>query len=439
MFILQPTIFREYDIRGIVDDEINEEGAKIIGQAFGTFLAKRKIREVVVGHDAREYSERIKNAFVQGLVSTGAEITDLGMILVPILYFAQYYLKIRGVAMITASHNPNGWTGFKLGHDFSTTLLPEKIKEIQEIIQKGEFTKTIGKIKKYSGIVNDYKKQILPKIKIIRPLKIVIDCGNGTAGPIVPAIFKEAGCQVIEQYCEIDFSFPHHEPNPVLLESIEALGKKVREVKADLGFGFDGDGDRICAVDENGEVVWPDQMLILLARLVLAKRPGAKIVFDVKSTRALSEEIKANGGVPVMWKVGHSYIKSKAQEIDAALAGERSGHIFFRDNYYGYDDAIYAGLKLCEYLSSQDKKFSELIASARRYFSSPSWHVDCPDEIKYKIVEQLTEEFKKEFGESKVIDINGARVEFEDGWGLIRASSNLPVLVLGFEQLPNKD
>ncbi|MCX7778742.1 MAG: phosphomannomutase/phosphoglucomutase [Patescibacteria group bacterium] len=435
---INPTIFREYDIRGRVDKDLNEETVKIIGQGFGTFLDQKNIREVVVGYDAREYSERLKNFFVSGLVSTGVNITDVGMTLTPILYFAQYHLKIKGVAMVTASHNPNGWSGFKLGYGFSTTLLPEGIEELRQIIERGDFIQRVGQIKKYEKINEDYKNYVLKKIKIKRPLKVVVDAGNGTAGPIVPPILKEAGCEVIEQYCDLDFSFPHHEPNPTLVASLEALARKVREVKADLGMAFDGDGDRLGCVDENGEPVWPDQILILLSRLVLKKRPGAKIVFDVKSTRALAEDIKAHGGVPVMWKVGHSYIKQKAQEVDAALAGERSGHIFFREDYYSYDDAIYAALKLLEYLSEEKKKISELVAPARRYVNSPNWHVDCPDEIKYQIIEKLTKDFEEEFGKEKLITINGVRVEFDDGWGLVRASSNLPVLVLGFEATNEK-
>jgi phosphomannomutase/phosphoglucomutase len=316
-------------------------------------------------------------------------------------------------------------------------LLPDSIQELYQIIKNGDFAIGKGKIKKYEGIENDYRKYVLKKIHIKRPLKVVVDCGNGTAGPIVPKILREAGIDVVEQYCEIDFSFPHHEPNPTLLESIEALGKKVREVKADIGLGFDGDGDRLGVVDENGKVVWADQVVALLARLILKEKPGAKIVFDVKCSRALAEDIKAHGGVPVMWKTGHSYIKEKCQEIDASLGGERSGHIFFREDYYSYDDAIFASLKLLEYLSGEKEKLSDILKTLPQYVSSPTWQVDCPDEVKYKVVDEITKQLKKKFGK-RVIDINGARVEFDDGWGIVRASSNLPVLVLGFEAKTEK-
>jgi phosphomannomutase/phosphoglucomutase len=439
MVNIKKTMFREYDIRGRVnDEEFSEKNVEIIGKGFGTFLIKRKIREAVVGYDAREYSERIKNAFVKGLISTGVDATEMGMVLSPILYFSQYHLNIRGVAMISASHNPNGWSGLKLGYDLSTTLLPESILELYKIIEKGDFAKGKGNIKKYENIIEDYKNYVVKKINIKKPLRVVVDAGNGTAGPIVPPILRAVGLEIVEQYCDIDFSFPNHDPNPTLVESLESMGKKVREVKADIGMGFDGDGDRLGTVDENGNLVWADKVIALLSRLILKNKPGAKIVFDVKASRALIEDIKAHNGVPVMWKTGHSYIKQKSQEVNASLGGERSGHIFFREDYYSYDDAVFASLKLLEYLSGENKKLSEILDTLPQYFSSPTWHADCPDEVKYEIIDKLIKEFKKEFGEKKVIDINGARVEFEDGWGLVRASSNLPVLVLGFEAKTEK-
>lgn len=431
---LKKTMFREYDIRGRVSkDELNEKSCQLIGKGFGTFLKRRGVAETVIGFDAREYSERLKNALVKGIVSTGIDVVEIGLTLAPIAYFAQHYLKIKGVAMITASHNPNGWSGFKLGYDFETTLLPKDIEELYQIIKQEDFVKGQGKVKSEPDIIKAYTDFVLKKINLRRSLKVVVNAGNGTAGPIVPPIFREVGCEVIEQFCNIDFTFPHHEPNPAALEALEALGSKVREVRADIGLGFDGDGDRLGAVDEKGEVVWPDRFMILLARRVLQEKPGAKIIFEVKCSQALAEEIEKQGGVPIMWKTGHSYIKQKAKEVGAALAGERSGHIFYRQGYYGYDDAIFASLKLLEYLSSQEKSFSEIMLTTPQYITSPTWHVDCPDEVKYQVVDKLIKEFKEEYGKDRVIDISGARVNFEDGWGLVRASSNLPVLVLIFE------
>jgi phosphomannomutase/phosphoglucomutase len=434
MASLKATMFREYDIRGLVQEgEFSEVNCFILGQGFGTWLAKKKVKTIVVGYDAREYSERLKNALVKGLLSTGLKVVEIGLVLVPLAYFAQHLLKIKGVAMLTASHNPNGWSGLKFGYDYETTLGPQEIQELQKIILKGKFVKGQGCLEFYKNIVADYQNYIVKKVKLARPLKVVINAGNGTAGPIVPSIFRAVGCEVVEQFTNIDFNFPHHEPNPSSLEALGALAKEVLATKADLGVGIDGDGDRLGVIDEKGAVIWPDRFLILLARQVLKAKPGAKIVFDVKSSQALAEEIIKAGGVPIMWKTGHSYIKQKAKEEEAALAGERSGHIFYFHDYFGYDDAIFAALKLFEYLSKTNQPLSQIMLSTPQYFLSPAWHVDCPDEVKYKIVEQLTKDLKKEFGKDKVIAINGARVTFPEGWGLVRASSNLPALELVVE------
>jgi len=436
---IKKTIFREYDIRGqLLEDELSEENCRIIGQAFGSILKKHNTNKTIVGFDAREYSERLKNAFVAGVLSTGVNVVEIGRVLTPIAYFAQYHFKVKGVAIITASHNPNGWSGLKLGYDLATTLLPNDIKQIYKIILDEDFTKGKGEMKKESGIIPIYGDYIAQKVNIKKPLKVVVNAGNGTAGPIVPLILKKAGCEVIEQFCNIDFDFPNHEPNPASLEALNALSSKVKEVNADIGLGFDGDGDRLGVVDEKGQIIWPDRFMILLSRQVLKEKPGSKIVFDVKCSQALIEEIKKHGGDPVMWKTGHSYIKQKAKEVDAVLAGERSGHIFYRHGYYGYDDATFAALKLLEYLSCQNKPLSEVMLDTPQYITSPTWHADCADEIKYDIVDKLTEELKREYGEDRVIDINGARVKFDNGWGLVRASSNLPVLVLVFESKTKK-
>ncbi|MBU1165146.1 phosphomannomutase/phosphoglucomutase [Patescibacteria group bacterium] len=430
---LEKTMFREYDIRGRVNDkEINEASAEIIGKAFASFLNRRSVKDVVVGYDAREYSERLKDAIVKGMLASGANITDVGMVISPVLYFAQYHFKFKGGAMITASHNPNGWSGFKLGYDFSTTLLPDDIQEMYKIVLEDDFVSGEGELKKYEGINDDYKNYILPKINLKKKIKVVVDCGNGTAGEIVPQVLREAGCEVVEKFCDIDFNFPNHEPNPTLVESQEILAKTVLKEKADIGLGYDGDGDRIGLCDEKGQVVFPDNAMILLARLALKAKPGSSVVFDVKASQALIEDIKAHGGKPVMWKTGHSYIKQKSKEVDAVLGGEGSGHIFYRYGYYDYDDAVFASLKILEYLTTQEKPFSEIMLNTPQYIKTPTIHVDCADEIKYEIIEKLVEELKKVYGD-KVIDINGARVQFDDGWFLVRASSNMPVMTLCVE------
>lgn len=431
---VEKTIFREYDLRGKVNDqEVNENSAEIIAKGFATFLNKRGIGEVVIGYDSREYSPRLQEAFIKGLVSSGVKVTKIGRVITPVMYFAQYQLKIKGGVCVTASHNPNGWAGFKLAYGYSTTLLPNDIKELQQYIENDEFISGQGEIKEYSGIYDDYEKMITDKIKLNKKLKVAVDCGNGTAGEIAPRVLKALGCEVVEQFSELDYNFPNHEPNPSLIESQQALAELVKRKKVDIGFGFDGDGDRVGFADENGKVIFPDEVLILLARLALKKQPGGAIVFDVKSTQGLTEDIKAHGGIPVMWITGHSYIKQKVKETKAILGGETSGHVFYNQDYYGYDDAIFAAAKLLEYLSNSDKTFSEEMTTIPQYIKSPTFQTHCDDKIKYEVVDKLVKELKKDFGEDKVIDINGARVVLDDGWFLVRASSNLPVLTLLFE------
>lgn len=431
---INPTIFREYDIRGRIDDPngFSDETINLISRGFATFLKRRGIKEAIVGHDARSYSHKVKNLTVKALLDSGIDVIEIGEVLVPIFYFSQYFFKKRGGIMVTASHNPWGWSGFKHAYDFSTTFVPQDMTELQDIITKEDFQQGSGEHKVYADILKEYKKDILSRVKITRSLRVLVDAGNGTAGPIVPDILREAGCEVFEQFTNVSEQ-RHHDANPSTLGMLEAMSEGVRAQPVDIGLGFDDDGDRLGAVDEKGTIIWPDKILILLARLVLAQRKGAKIVFDVKCTEALPEEIRKNGGIPVMWKTGHSYIKAKAKEISAELAGERSGHIFFREGYYGYDDATFAALKLLEYLSKEKEPISNIIAKLPRYITSPVWHAPCDDIKKYAVVEKLTDEFKKEYGSNKVLDINGARVYMEDGWGLVRASSNVPALVLVFE------
>jgi len=427
-------MFREYDIRGRVNEqELNPKTMNLIGQAFAIFLKRRRnVSKLVLGHDFRSYSENLAENFKNGLLSAGCETIDIGLTLTPMIYFAQYHFKTQGGAIVTASHNPNGWSGLKLADGYSKTLLGEELQEVYRIAEREDFEKGRGHFAK-KDVTKAYSEAIASRISLKKPIKVVLECGNGTAGKFAPPIFKKVGCEVIELFCDLDSSFPHHNPNPELKEAKEALAKKVKEVKADIGVSIDGDGDRLGIVDEKGENIWSDRALILLARQVLDKKAGAKIIFDVKCTRALKEDIKARGGIPIMWKTGHSYIKKKLHEEKADLAGERSGHFFLVDDWYGFDDAIFSSLKLIEYLSGQEETMSELIASTPPYVISPTIHVNCPDHQKYRVVDSLTKDFKKEYGLEKVIDINGARVEFDDGWGLVRASSNEPVLVLVFE------
>jgi len=429
--LLKKTMFREYDIRGRVnDDELNAKSAEWIGRGFGTFLARKDVEHMVVGYDSRFGSVEIKDGLVKGLRASGRHVIMIGMCLTPMMYWSQYRFKVKGGAMITGSHNPKGWNGLKLGAGFSSTLVASEITELYDIIAREDFVAGHGDYTEAS-IIDDYQHDLVSRVKVKRPLKMVIDTGNGTAGAFAPRIFRAAGLDVIEQFTDLDPDFPNHEPDPARTDTVEILGKRVREEGADLGMAFDGDGDRFGVVDEKGVVIWPDRYMILLARQVLERVPGGKIVFDVKCTQALEDDIRAHGGVPIMWKTGHSHIKAKLHEEKAALAGEMSGHVFFVENYYGFDDGIYSGLRFVEYVAARNQSLSKIMEGTPSYISTPAIQVKCADEVKYQVVEKLTAELKRDF--KRVIDINGARVAFDDGWGLVRASSNLPELVLRFE------
>jgi phosphomannomutase/phosphoglucomutase len=429
---LEPAMFREYDLRGRVNDEqLNEYTIGIIAKAYGTMLRRENIDVAVVGHDYRESSEWITEAAIQGLVATGINVVSLGMVLTPMMYSAQYHYQAPGGVMVTASHNPIGWSGFKLALGYSKTLGPEEMKALYELTVSERFATGSGTVRS-EDFLSDYTADLLKRVEIARPVRVVVNAGNGTPGPIVPGILRQAGCEVVELYCDLDWSFPRYFPNPALVEMMDDTGKEVVELGADIGFAVDGDGDRLGITDERGETVWPDRYLILLARQVLRDNPGAKIIFDVKCSQALPEDIEAHGGTPIMWKTGHSYIKQKMWEEKAPLAGEMSGHIFFGEPvYYGFDDAVFAALKLAEYVSHREEPLSSIISQTPYYVSTPALQVGCPDEVKYDVVDRLTKEFQEDGYD--VIDINGARVNFGDGWGLVRASSNLPVLVMRFE------
>lgn len=437
MPVLKKTMFREYDLRGReTNDELNDTSMYHIGRGFGAFLKKRGLTETIVGHDARGTSESFAENVIKGLIESGINVVDIGTVTTPMSYWSQYHLNVKGLVMVTASHNPVGWNGVKLGTDLSSTLLTDELHEVYQIISDESYIDGRGEIRK-EEILEPYIKDLLSRANITKKFKVLVNTGNGTAGIVAPEILRRAGCDVVEHFTNIDPTYPNYTPNPDGTAMMEDTGKQTIKNKCDLGFAFDGDADRLGLVDENGEIIWPDRYIILLSRLVLSKSPGAKIVFDVKVSEALPEDIKAHGGHPIMWKTGHSYIKSKLAEEKAAMAGEMSGHIFFVHDFYGFDDGVFAALKLLEYLSTQDKPLAEIIAATPYYVSTPTIQVEATDEDKYKIVEELTEEFKKEG--YRVVDISGARVYTEHGWGLVRASSNTPTLVLRFESKTEED
>lgn len=437
------SMFREYDIRGRVsDDELNERSVYSIIKSYATYLKRRNISSAVVGYDNRTCSEGFAKSAIEALLEAGIDVFYIGLSISPLVYFGQHFLNCEGAVMITASHNPDGWSGFKLGKGLSKTLESEDIEEIFNILVNEDFSLSEEKGKlEVRNIREDYINAILSRININPHYipKIVIDAGNGGAGVFAYEVFQKLGCVTFQLNCDPDMTYPHYFPNPSNIKARQMLKNMVTHpyIKADIGIGFDGDGDRIGVLDENGDNIWSDKILMMLARQLLNKKNGAKIVYDVKCTQALEEDIKEHGGIPVMWKTGHSYIKAKMHEINAELAGERSGHIFVGgEDYYGFDDAIFVAAKLIEFISYEQEKVSNILKKFPSYITSPEIKADCADEMKYGVIEKITEEFKREFGDS-VIDINGARVMFKDGWGLVRASSNLPELVLIFEAKTN--
>jgi phosphomannomutase / phosphoglucomutase len=428
---LNPTMFREYDIRGRESgEELNAQSVELIAKSYGTFLRKHGITEAVVGHDNRVTSEEFYKAAVSALQSTGVNVIGIGMCLTPMMYWAQYLFKTRGGMMITASHNPAGWNGLKLALGYSYTLIGEELKEIQEVAEAGTFTAGEGRFKE-QDISEVYMDDLLSRAKLHKKLKILINTANATSSFFSPKLFRKFGCEVVELNTDPDPTYPHYVPNPANVEMMEDTGRHVVENHCNAGIAIDADGDRLGLTDEKGNIIWPDRILILLSRLLLAKRPGAKIVFDVKQSEAVPEDIAAHGGVPIMWKTGHSYIKQKLHEEKAALAGEFSGHIFFVEDFYGFDDANFAALKVLEYISQQQETVSEIVAKTPYYISTPAFHAHADDTVKYDIVDKLVAEFKADG--YRVIDINGVRAYIKDGWGLVRASSNLPALVIRFE------
>ena len=425
---MNTNIFRAYDIRGIADEDLTDDTVELIGKAYGTSMVQKGHRLVSLGRDVRLSSERIKNALARGMLSSGLDVVDIGVVPTPVLYFSIVQLQTDGGVMVTGSHNPIEFNGLKLNEGL-LSIYGDQIQDLRRIIERREFRTGKGQLSA-KEVVSDYKQMLKERIHIHRSFKLVIDAGNGTAGPIAPEVYEEMGCEVIRLYCEPDGTFPNHMPDPTVLKYIKDLRDKVKLEKADFGLGYDGDSDRIGVIDERGRVVFADQILALLARDVLSRNQGGKVIFDVKCSQLLPEEIKKAGGVPVMWKTGHSLIKKKMKDEGAPLAGEMSGHIFFKDGFFGFDDGIYVSFRLVQFLSTQEKTLGELVDELPLFVSTPEIRISCPDEAKFEVVKELTESFKEVY---EVNDVDGARVLFGDGWGLVRASNTQPILVLRFE------
>ncbi|MDX1608289.1 MAG: phosphomannomutase/phosphoglucomutase [Candidatus Spechtbacterales bacterium] len=431
---INESIFREYDIRGREsEEELNTSSLELIGRAYGTYLTRRGIETVIVGNDSRATSEDFREAAIEGLLSTGRKVINIGTVMTPMMSWAQFHFNTEGGIMITASHNPKGWNGAKLADGFASTLGGEELKELYKMIKNDDFDTVVGGELKKEDIKKEYIEDLISRVDVKKEFRVVVSTGNGTAGLFAPDLFNALGCKVIERHTEPDANFPNYTPNPADTEMMEDTGGIVLENEADFGLAFDGDGDRLGLTDEEGNVVWPDKFAIFLARLVLKNKPGAKIIYDVKSSRALAEDIEAHGGEPIMAPTGHSNIKRVMKEKGAELGAELSGHIFVKDNYYGFDDASMAAVSLIQYFSEQDKAVSRLVAETPQYVSSPGYTAATPDDKKFQVVKEMTEEFKNEG--YKVVDIDGARVNFKEleGWGLVRVSNTGPNITLRFE------
>lgn len=426
---INPKIFREYDIRGIVDKDLSLEFVEYLGRGIGTFFREHGKRQVALGRDARLSSPAYAEAITRGLLSTGCNVVDIGLVPTPLLYFAVFYKKNEAAVMVTGSHNPPEYNGFKMmvGEE---TLYGETIQQIYRILKEGKLITDKPGTRSSYNVIPEYEGYVVKDVRLGRKLKVVLDAGNGTAGFVAVPIFRKLGCEVIELYCDPDGTFPNHHPDPTLPEAMQGLVKKVLETGADFGVGYDGDGDRIGVVDDQGKILWGDQLMIVFSRDILPANPGAAVISEVKASKLLYEEIKRLGGRPIMWKTGHSLIKKKIKEERALLAGEMSGHIFFADRFFGFDDAIYSSARLAEILSRSAKKLSEMLADLPKTYYTPEIRVYASDEVKFKIVDEVKKELAKKY---PVNDIDGIRVSYPKGWALVRASNTQAALVLRYE------
>lgn len=422
-------VFREYDIRGIVDEEIKNPDVILLGRAFGTYMAGEQKKRVVVARDCRLSSKLYRELLIEGLLSSGLEVVDVGLCPTPLLYFAIRHLQADGGIMITASHNPPEYNGFKVCNGFDT-ISGAEIQKLRAVMESKNLMAGTGHLSQYD-IIKPYTEFVVQNINLARKLHVGVDAGNATAGPVVLPILEQLGCEVHPIYCEMDGTFPNHEPDPTVLENLQDLISLVREKKLDVGVAYDGDSDRLGVVNHLGEVVYGDKLMIIFAREILSRRPGTTFISEVKCSKILYEDIEKRGGRAIMWRTGHSLIKAKMKEEGAALAGEMSGHMFFKDRYFGYDDGIYASCRLLEILSNTGETIPELLAGVPATHTTPEIRVPCPDEMKFDVVAKATRFFKKNGYD--VIDVDGARIVFPDGWGLVRASNTQPVLVLRYE------
>ncbi|MCB1751695.1 MAG: phosphomannomutase/phosphoglucomutase [Gammaproteobacteria bacterium] len=422
-------IFRAYDIRGVVDENLFSDTVYQIGRAFGSIAGEQGEQTVIIGRDGRNSSESLSEALARGLTESGRDVVDIGLVPTPTLYFATHFLGSSSGVMVTGSHNAPEYNGLKVvlaGESLSS----DQIKEIYQRIVDDNLSSGNGKISR-QDLVPDYISRITEDVQLLGSLKLVIDCGNGAASVVAPSLFRALGCEVSNLYCEVDGNFPNHHPNPGDPDNMQALIERVKSEGADLGVAFDGDGDRLGVVDSQGRIIWPDRLLMLLARDVLLRHPGADVIYDVKSSRNLAGEILTYGGRPIMWKSGHSLVKAKIRETGALLAAEMSGHIYFKDRWYGFDDGLYSCARLLEVLSGEGLKSADVFSQFPENAATPEYYAPTGEGESLRLMEALARQ--GQFPGAKLVTIDGIRAEFEDGWGLARSSNTSPAVVFRFE------
>ena len=427
--MIDDSIFRAYDIRGVVDKTLTVEAVEKIGQAFATVASAKNLNTVVIGRDGRLSSPKLSNALSRGLCAGGVDVVDVGMVPTPVLYFATHQLNTGSGIMITGSHNPPEYNGLKmmLGGD---PFFGDDIHDMHERIKNNKLTNGQGQYRQ-QDVSEQYIDTIVGDINLAKPLKIAVDCGNGVAGAIAPALFKRLGCEVIELYSEVDGNFPNHHPNPSEPENLEDLQKVIDTQQPDLGLAFDGDGDRVGIIDNHNNIIWPDRQMMLYAEDVLSRNPGAQIIFDIKSSTHLGQVIDKLGGEPLMWKTGHSFIKAKMKETGALLAGEMSGHIFFKERWYGFDDGLYSAARMLEILSQRDQSSADVFGALPDSFNTPELQIQFDEGEHYRFMDKFKQQ--ADFSGADISTIDGMRVTYDFGWGLVRPSNTTPCLVLRFE------
>lgn len=438
-------IFRNYDIRGVVDKDLDTIKVEALGKAYGTFLRRRKIRQMVFGNDCRLSGPIFKEAFLKGVASTGVDVIDLGMVMTQMVYFGQYRFQTNGGAMITASHNPWNYNGFKLAVGFSQTTGSEEVQELYTLVKSEKFflAEEKGKITK-ADIKEDYFNDVLKRVSIKKKFKVVVDSHHGTTGIYIPELLRRVGCEVIERYTSIDGNFPQGTPDPTGKKLMDSLAEEVSKSKADIGLAYDGDGDRIGLVDEKGHILWNDVAVAIFAKEILERFPHSKIIYNTLCSQVVRKVVEQNSGIPIIWKTGHAFIKAKIAEERAAFGGELSGHFFFADNAYGHDDGSYASLRILEYLSEKGLTLSQLYESFPRYISSPEIKIGCPDDKKVGVIKDLSGKFIADFPKAKITDEktipgdDGVRADFDDGMIVFRYSQNGPYITVKFEAVDEK-